>query len=324
MLPAIEIFKTGIHTAFSGEALPFDLAALRQIADGYNAEVHPAPLVIGHPELDDPAYGQVKTLKVEGDRLVAEVDQVEPRFAELVKAGRYIRISASLFKPDAVSNPTPGKWALRHVGFLGAAAPAIPGLKPVKFAAGDAGIVEFAAPAAVTTRETTVNEKEAAEFAERQRKLTESEAEIAAKAKKLSDDTAAFAAQQAATRRAADDAFLGDLVKAGRLPPAWRGGLLDFMARLDHADAVQFGEGAEGKATPRDFLKKFLGGLPVVIDLQERARAETVAGDAPAFAAPAGARVDPARDELHRKALAYQQAHKGTSYLDAIKAVGGR
>ena len=35
----------------------------------------------------------------------------------------------------------PGKWYLRHVGFLGAAAPAVKGLKPVEFADDGGGVV---------------------------------------------------------------------------------------------------------------------------------------------------------------------------------------
>lgn len=55
----------------------------------------------------------------------------------MVRAGRYKKLSASLYAPDSPANPSPGAWYLRHVGFLGAQPPAIKGLAPVNFAAGD-------------------------------------------------------------------------------------------------------------------------------------------------------------------------------------------
>ncbi|OIO04834.1 MAG: hypothetical protein AUJ49_02085, partial [Desulfovibrionaceae bacterium CG1_02_65_16] len=58
---------------------------------------------------------------------------------------RFKKISASFYLPDSPANPAPGVFYLRHVGFLGAAAPAVKGLKPVAFAAGEEGVVEFSA-----------------------------------------------------------------------------------------------------------------------------------------------------------------------------------
>ena len=54
-----------------------------------------------------------------------------------MRAGRYKKLSASLYSPSSPANPRPGTWYLRHVGFLGAQPPAIKGLAPVNFAAGD-------------------------------------------------------------------------------------------------------------------------------------------------------------------------------------------
>lgn len=102
----------------------------------------PAPIVVGHPKTDSPAYGQVGAFSISGDKLIAAPTDVETQFAAAVKAKRYNKISLALFPPDHPSNPKPGNWYPRHVGFLGGAAPAIPGLKPVTFAS-DENIVEF-------------------------------------------------------------------------------------------------------------------------------------------------------------------------------------
>lgn len=143
--PRLAIFRAGRHTAVDGRELEFSAADLATIAAGYDAANDGAPLVVGHPQLDAPAYGWVKGLKVEGDVLYAEPHQVDAQFAEMVNAGRFKKISASLYLPDSPGNPKPGQLYLRHVGFLGAAAPAVKGLKAASFGEGDSLTVEFAA-----------------------------------------------------------------------------------------------------------------------------------------------------------------------------------
>jgi hypothetical protein len=143
----LHIFRAGRHTPMAGAALDFAAADLAGCAAAYDPARFEAPLVIGHPRLDAPAYGWVAALEEEDGGLFATPRQVDPAFARLVEAGRYKKISASFFRPDAAENPAPGHWYLRHVGFLGAVELAVQGLRPIQFAAAGAGIVtiEFAA-----------------------------------------------------------------------------------------------------------------------------------------------------------------------------------
>jgi hypothetical protein len=134
---AIEIFRSGKHEATSGETIAFSAADLAAIASGYDPAAHEAPVVVGHPRMDAPAYGWIKGLTVDGDRLLAEPTQVEPQFAELLQAGRFKKVSAAFYRPDDAGNPKPGAYYLRHVGFLGAQPPAIKGLKQAAFGEGD-------------------------------------------------------------------------------------------------------------------------------------------------------------------------------------------
>jgi len=127
----------------SGAVIDFSAEDLAATAAAYDPEKHEAPIVVGHPKLDAPAYGWVKSLSFAG-ALEAEPHQVEPAFAEIVAAGRFKKISASFFTPQAPGNPVPGVYYLRHVGFLGAQPPAVKGLRTPEFAAGEAGVVEFA------------------------------------------------------------------------------------------------------------------------------------------------------------------------------------
>jgi hypothetical protein len=133
----IEIFRAGKHTASNGVELSFGESDLAASAAAYDPALHEAPIVVGHPTHDGPALGWVKQLAFGSGRLVANAEQLDPAFQESVKAGRYKKVSASFYAPSAPSNPKPGVYYLRHVGFLGAQPPAVKGLKAVNFGEGD-------------------------------------------------------------------------------------------------------------------------------------------------------------------------------------------
>lgn len=130
----IEVFRTGSFTDMAGGEHSVTEGTLRDIAAAYDRDLAPAPVVIGHPQTDAPAYGWVENLHVQGGVLKATLEDTATAFADMVKAGHYKRVSISLFPPKSAANPKPGTFYLKHVGFLGAAAPAVPGLKPVHFA----------------------------------------------------------------------------------------------------------------------------------------------------------------------------------------------
>lgn len=144
MNKSIQIFKPGKHVAMSGAALSFSETDLAATAAAYDPAKHEAPLVVGHPKHDDPAYGWVGKLAFADGALDVEPVQVNPDFAELVKSGAFKKISASFYSPDSPSNPVPGVYYLRHVGFLGAQPPAVKGLRNPSFADAEQGVVEFA------------------------------------------------------------------------------------------------------------------------------------------------------------------------------------
>jgi len=140
----IQIFKPGKHVAMSGAALSFSETDLAATAAAYDPAKHEAPLVVGHPKHDDPAYGWVGKLAFADGALDVEPVQVNADFAELVASGSFKKISASFYSPDSPSNPVPGVYYLRHVGFLGAQPPAVKGLRNPSFADAEQGVVEFA------------------------------------------------------------------------------------------------------------------------------------------------------------------------------------
>lgn len=143
-MQAIEIFKVGTHTAMNGQTLPFDRDALAAAVAAYKPDLHEAPIVIGHPKDNHPAFGWVDYLELTDDGVVlAHPKDVDTDFAELVKAGRYKKRSASWYTADSPTNPAPGTLYLRHVGFLGAQPPALKGLGDVQFNETEEGVLEF-------------------------------------------------------------------------------------------------------------------------------------------------------------------------------------
>jgi len=140
---SLQIFKPGTHTAMSGQALSFSESDLQATVAAYDPAKHEAPLVVGHPVHDTPAYGWVQALSFNEGGIDATPAQVNTDFADMVAAGAFKKISASFYSPSSPSNPVPGVYYLRHVGFLGGAAPAVKGMRAPAFADTEEGVVTF-------------------------------------------------------------------------------------------------------------------------------------------------------------------------------------
>lgn len=204
-LGEIEIFRTGRHTPMNGNSMMFPLSMLQEVAATFDPAKNPVPVVIGHPKTNAPAYAWIDTLTVKGDVLVATFKKMHKGFAQIVKDGRYSRVSAAFYAPDTASNPADDKWSLRHVGFLGAAAPAVKGLKPVEFAMSDDGIISF-------------NEYEENPLpAEFERRL----------------------------QRMENNNMLESLVSKGKVLPRFMDNLLCFMESLEDDSVLSFAEGVD-------------------------------------------------------------------------------
>lgn len=142
---ALHVFKAGTHIATDGQRYTFSETDVADLASSYAPALSRAPLVIGHPKLDDPAYGWAAGFSCSGGQVFATPEAVEPQFAEMVNAQRFSNISLSVYLPDTPGNPKPGHFYPRHIGFLGAQPPAVKGLQRPQFAEGD-GAIEFAMP----------------------------------------------------------------------------------------------------------------------------------------------------------------------------------
>ncbi|MFQ5701491.1 MAG: hypothetical protein ACE5HU_06585, partial [Acidobacteriota bacterium] len=99
------------------------------IVHDYNPALHEAPVVIGHPQADKPAYGWVKGLRRAGSLLEAQILPTAHEFIEWIRQGLFKKISVAIY----AAMPETGRPYLRHVGFLGAEPPAVKGLPAAAF-----------------------------------------------------------------------------------------------------------------------------------------------------------------------------------------------
>lgn len=364
----------------SGATVEFSESDLAASAAAYNPAVYRAPIVVGHPRLDAPAYGWVDGLHAASDGLYADASDVDVDFADMVKEGRFPNRSASFFPPTHPRNPVPGVYYLKHIGVLGAAPPAVRGLKPIEFCADDACLtVDFAggyddqvnaglwrrlrewfigekgldiadniiSDYAVQALEAAARQEQAEEVEqpisqyaqgesmtpEEKARLDAAEAESArlksdlvalqSRSAEFADREASLAAREAEARTAEVVEFAGGLVKAGKVLPRDRAGLVAYLAAIPNGDDIEFAEGDATVTRPAgEWLRAFLVALPVQVDFAEHGAdqgdTQTAAAE---YAAPDGYDVDLSALDLHRRALAHQQANSGTDYLSAVKAV---
>lgn len=326
----LEIFRPGTFISAEGATLTFSASDVAATVAAYDVKKHRAPLVVGHPKMDDPSLGHAISLSLSSSNVVlAEPANVEPAFADAVNNERYDSISASFWAPNNPRNPVPGVYYLRHIGFLGAVPPAVTGLKQPSFAnADDADLI-------------TIN------FSDSQEPVMtlEEKAALAAQQQKLKDDQVSFANQQSEQKKQEDalaarekalatketkaredeiNSFAEGLIKIGKLLPVEKTGIVALLGALPADQAVSFADG-DGKTVSQpsaDVLRNFLSALPPRVDFAERSAREN--GDAEtnvSFASPTGFAVDANRMDLHNKINAHATKHN-ISYAAAALAVG--
>ncbi|WP_130471742.1 peptidase [Candidatus Magnetaquicoccus inordinatus] len=347
-LTSLPIFKVGRHTDMSGTTLTITEADLEQTVAAYQPARHEAPLVVGHPQHDAPAWGWVASLALVDGILLATPRQVDAAFAEMVAAGRYKKISASFYTPNSPNNPHPGVYYLRHVGFLGAQPPAIKGLPDASFREGETGLLVWegadapmiagsALPDAISPLpqdwENPMSEPSSvpdvaaieAELQEKSSALAELELRFAEQEGRLRAAESALLSQQT---RHSTLMFVDELIRQGRILPRHREGLAAFIASLDAGSPLSFAEpGAESGQPPlqvntslRDYISAFLQELPTQIHFQEQSAHPLHSLEEQSFAVPEGFAVDQEGLDLHRKIVAYAKQHN-IDFVNAVHAV---
>lgn len=358
----IEVFRPGTFRPMVGEPITYSAADLLAVADAYDPQTAPAPIVVGHPDTDAPAFGWVESFDYDAksERLFANLHEIEPTFAEAVKGGRYKKVSMAFFGPDQSHNPQPGTWYPKHVGFLGAAAPAVSGLKNVSFA-GVAGATFMAAFGAGSQSASIfrrlrdwIIDRDGLEAADKVLPAWEidwlDDADDAKEPYFSADpnpptnpkkETAvtqqpdpAFAAREAdvnareqrltdreaALNHSDNVSFAEQLVQDGRLIPALKDKVVAIFDSLPSHASVSFAEGDE-KITAGAALREVLQAQPKVVAFGEMELGNEPGTTKTAAFAADGKQVDPASLVTQQKALAYQRQHPGMSFMDAVAAV---
>lgn len=267
----IEVFRA--DTRASRGITADDIAAVAS----FDCNANPVGCVVGHPKSDTPTDGVIKGFRVEGPSLWAKLSNITDNLIDGIKSKRLINRSMAFFSPDHPANPTPGKLAPRHLGFLGAAAPGIPGMHALSdafsFSADGDLIIEgepaeaiiFTAPATpvITLQEErpAMTEEEKAALAAREAKAAEAEKAIEAERARLAADRAEFAAQAETSRKAANKARVSSLVTAGKVLPANSAALEMVFNALDDGQ-LEFA--ADDKGSAADKLVAILSEGPAV------------------------------------------------------------
>jgi len=291
------------------------------LAEGYDGK-NPVPITIGHPTTDSPAYGEVSAFRAAGNSLFATLKNVGQEIVDGIKGGKLLNRSIAFFSPTDKANPTPGKLAPRHLGFLGGAAPGIPNMprldKALSFSAdgdtleisgdpADAVIFE-AAPTPVHTIQEAPKEPQkmdptAEQIAEDKRLKEE--------ATRLENERTAFAAERAEARKAGNKAIVDGLVASGKVLPAQADRLATVFNALD-AEPLEFAAG-EAKKSPAAELAELLGGAIKLVPVDEGRRTPGTQFNADEV------KNDP--NAITREARKLMEADKSLSFEAAVEQV---
>lgn len=269
----LEVFRA--DTRASRGITSTDIADL---AAAYNADENPVAAVIGHPKDDTPAHGVIAAFRAEGNKLFATLKDVSDELVDSIKSSKIINRSMAFFGKDHEANPTPGKLAPRHLGFLGGSAPGIPGMSSLKkalsFSAEDDIIVVDGAPSdaiifeAATPVVSVQEERKSMPQVKTQEELDAEfkarEDAIAAREKAAEDREKQFAADAEKAHNAAAAARVDSLVATGKVLPANRDDLVKVFSALK-GDELEFS--ADDKSTAGDKLAKIFAAGPDLVDV---------------------------------------------------------
>ncbi|MDF7667922.1 hypothetical protein PT273_08725 [Orbaceae bacterium ESL0727] len=344
----IPVFKPGTHTAVDGRKITFTLDNCVDLAESYDPSLSEAPAVIGHPKLTAPAYGWAKSFEIKDGLVYAKLEQVNPEFAEAFNAGSYKKRSLSIYLPDSPGNPKPGHYYARHIGFLGAAAPAIKGLPDANFAEsdGEKGAAEFAMPFDESIIDTLKSlreyliEKEGiektdqilpnwrieslsaqADFKEKELikessmtkpnevSFAEQQAKLDADSEALKQRELAIAKKEQEQKRAEFVSFADKLVTEGKLLPIHKTSVVEVFMSLGN-EPISFAEGGTTvNSSPADLIKKVLSERPNFMDFAEKSASDKDQND------------DDDKDDpkiIAAKAKKYQQEQKEKGNIISI------
>ncbi len=316
-----EIFKTGSHTSDKGVSKDYTLEDLNFIAQSYKPEEDEAPIVIGHPENNDPAFGWISSLSVSEDgKLFAEAsdEKLHPDFLNALKDGSYKKRSISL---------TP-EGKLRHVGFLGAAKPAVKGLADIQFSSPSSVIYEFDFVKNVEEEKPVQTNSDKDKFSELTKEINTLKESISSMQKNFSESelnttkasidkiNSQLNSLQAKISNSDFENLLDDKVEEGTLTPAIKDKVLEvsnFMQSQNFSDNFS---PSNFQNDVNNFLVSLVNSFPKIIyydNFAEKPEEDNSFKDDSFI----GMEIDAESKQLHKKALGLMKKDN-ISYLSAV------
>lgn len=294
----IAVFRAGTHTDKDGVKRTYTQEQVDRIAEVYDPRKLTAKIVVGHPEKNEPAYGDLIAAFTNGNWLNVLPRNVEKEFESHVNAGKYNGWSIGLLPPGHKDNPVSDSHYLYQ---LGAVPPDMqPGVEGVQigFTQGPEGIIYFHTP--MKTNDSNTNSTQAEKPPTQQSTTTQTE-DFATRQRDLDQREKALKDREAELKKQEVEAFCNGLVKDGRLLPVDKDNLVAYLC-AEPSQVIAFTKGKETvQLKGEEWLRDWLSRLP-----QQFSTKRLNLGDA-----PAGDEDDDLAKAQKAAAAAYANASKG-------------
>lgn len=293
-----DVMRTGIFNDINIKE-----SDLKELAEAYNVSVNKAPIVIGHPRDNNPAYGLIDSLKVVGNKLKATTKNISDDLVKAIKEKKFNEVSLSIYERNAQSNPTKGRLNLRHCGVFGAKRVAVSNLDPLHMSFSElpeikdgdtfetkidfnfeenvpmkeqvknwvkelfnTEIKQVISTEATKTKVIEMTEKE--QVAKLQLDLDKANAKVAKVEAENETLTISFSEQKQKRFEADNLTFCEDAVKDNKLAPALKTSMLNILNKCS-TETMNFGE---KNSSLVDEVKAFINTQSKILDFTEKSR----------------------------------------------------
>lgn len=289
----LEVFRAGDY----GPKGRWSEDALDRLAANYDPALHEAPVTLDHAQTG-PALGWVGALARRGDRLLARLRGLSPALLALLRQGAFKKRSVEIYG----ALPETGEPYLKAVSFLGAAAPAVKGLRDALFSEAEPQGCFAADPGEFIAFD-----------------LAAAETAPAAPLALPAPDPAPASMPEAPAPVLAFDDVAHHLRRSGRWLPAWEErGVRAFFDAL--ASAPAFAPRPGETITPQRWFADFVEALPAAVPLGEAAPPPPIASLLNGMISSVE-RASPDSLELHRRVTLLRESRPHLSYAQALREV---
>ena len=238
-----QIFSAGKHTDSKGNTKEWTTEDLDKIVYQFENVHKNAPICVGHPQTNSPAYGWLDNVKRIGNGLYCTFKDVQDEFKTAVNKGLFKNRSISLDKD----------LNIRHLAFLGGQAPAVKGLEQFCFESQENDtVVEFSDYEDINIVENKEIKKgnEKLETEELKEQLKAKDEEIA-KLKREADE------QKQAQKIKEFEDFADNAIANGNILPKHKESIVNILNACDTAGTFNFAdEEKSGVEVVKDFISE--------------------------------------------------------------------